>query len=100
MRKAMPEASEKLMIARATAVSAGQLASLHEQQIKTAFLSRLGTGFLETLYATLIGSADAFCFVAEADGVVAGYVCGCVDTPKFYREFLRRRWPAVLLTLA
>lgn len=74
----------------ATSSDAAAVARLHMETIDTGFLSSLGVGFLRLLYRTLIKSDAGSVVVADADGVVVGFVAGTVDTGVFYREFIRR----------
>jgi len=68
------------------------IARLHRQEISWGLLSKLGEGFVEAFYATLIGSPYGFAFVTELEGQVVGFASGVVDWRPFYRFFMRRRW--------
>ena len=63
------------------------MATIHRQEIKTGFLSRLGNSFLELLYRALIDSERAVCLVAFDKDEPAGYICGCDNMSGFYQEF-------------
>ena len=76
------------------------IAELHRRMIPTGFLSTLGPGFLALLYRALIQSRDACLMVAEADGVVLGFIAGVTNTGGFYREFLRRHALQAVWTMA
>ena len=55
----------------------------------------------EALVGYYVRYATEFLFVAEAQGAVAGYLCGCADTAHYRREYARRIMPrlAVLFLL-
>lgn len=75
------------------------IARLHMETIDTGFLSSLGVGFLRLLYRTLIQSDAGSVVVADADGVVVGFVAGTVDTGAFYSEFVRRKFLGATIRL-
>lgn len=67
-------------------------AKIHFQEIKYGFLNKLGRNFLSCFYETMTNSENAFLIVAEEKGAVIGFVSGCVDLKKFYREFISRHF--------
>ncbi len=67
-----------------------EVAGLHQEFIKSGFLTSLGPSFLRILYKGIIGAENAFCVVAEKDGAVIGFACGTENISIFYRRFLIR----------
>ena len=80
----------ELRIRRARARDAAALARLHLETLPTAFLPKLGLGFLTVLYRALSRDAKAVVFVAENDGVVVGFAAAVPSVRLFYRSFYRR----------
>jgi len=99
------------------------VARLHAAEVGEGFLTSLGESVLRLLYHHIGTSPRCGLFVAyamagsaasnaaqrpshgaagtEHDGTEPlGYICGTRDTRALYREFLWRRWPAALPTLA
>lgn len=67
-----------------------QVAKLHVQEIRWGFLSELGEKFLYYFYKTMINSQNAFLIVAQQDNSVIGFVSGCLDLKKFYKELTKK----------
>lgn len=81
--------TENLTIREAEPLNARACATIHQQEIATGFLSKLGVPFLGLLYAAMIQSQQVVCFVAEdKNGQVVGFISGCFHVGKFYKEFL------------
>lgn len=67
-----------------------EVAKLHVQEIKWGFLSELGERFLYYFYLATIDSQKAFLIVAENNGSIVGFVSGCIDLKKFYKDFAKK----------
>jgi len=78
-----------------------EIARIHFQEIKWGFLSELGEKFLYYFYQAMIGSESAFLIVAENNESIVGFVSGCANLKKFYKEFVKKysfKIPFILLT--
>ena len=63
---------------------------LHENGIKTGFLTSLGKGFLTRFYHSMIHLDSAVLLVARnPEGKIYGFVSGTEDVTRLYRDFLR-----------
>jgi ribosomal protein S18 acetylase RimI-like enzyme len=69
------------------------VARLHQQAIRTGFLSRLGPGFLAELYKSIGRSPYSRIFVAVDQNLqkVAGFAACSLNTAAMYRHILLRR---------
>lgn len=67
-----------------------EVAKLHVQEIKSGFLSELGEKFLDCFYQKMTDSQNAFLIVAQQDNSIIGFVSGCLDLKKFYKEFAKK----------
>lgn len=67
-----------------------EAAKLHAQEIKWGFLSELGERFLYYFYLTMINSPNAFLIIAEDNNLIVGFISGCTDLKRFYREFAKK----------
>tara|TARA_B100000029_G_scaffold13546_3_gene14128 strand:+ start:1186 stop:1809 length:624 start_codon:yes stop_codon:yes gene_type:complete len=67
-----------------------ECARIHAEVIPGGFLVRLGRRFLSALYRHLAGSRHAFLIAALRREEVVGFIVGCEDTRRLYREFLLR----------
>lgn len=76
------------------------LARLHMEAIATGFLPRLGSGFMERLYAAMLEWDGAEVFVADGGFRPVGFVAGVTDVGAFYRYFIRHRGPGAALAAA
>jgi len=65
-------------------------AHLHADRIADGFLSFLGPGFLARLYRRIVRTPSSFLLVADASGVVVGFIAGSTDVGGLYRSFLVR----------
>lgn len=93
-------ASANHLIRHALPVDATVLADLHTQALGSAFLPRLGKGFLTHLYKTMTADRNSVVLVAEAGGTIVGFVAGTLSVKRFYRRFLVRRGiPAAVAAL-
>jgi len=63
-------------------------AALHSQLISEGFLARLGPRFLDGLYGRIARSDGSFLLIAEANGVIVGFIAGSVALRRLYRDFL------------
>ena len=80
---------QSFKIRKANLNDAINCAGIHQQEIKTGFLSQLGIQFLVMLYEAIVVTQHACCFVVEDEnGKVIGFIAGCFNTSKFYKEFL------------
>jgi len=76
------------------------IARLHRQAMPTAFLPRLGDGFLRQLYLGLGSDPAAISLVAENASGVVGFAAGVRSVPAFYRRFALRRGIAAAVAAA
>lgn len=65
-----------------------QCASIHIAQITGGFLTTLGPKVLARVYRSIAASQHAFLIVAQQNEQVVGFVCGCFDTGKLYRDVI------------
>ncbi len=65
------------------------LAKMHAEAISSGFLPRLGPGFMERLYASLVAYPGAVVLVADGAWRPVGFVAGVADVGAFYRHFVR-----------
>jgi ribosomal protein S18 acetylase RimI-like enzyme len=84
-----PEAGVRVRPARPEEAAA--MASLHRRSMPTAFLPRLGDGFMRQLYLTAIEDPRTVALVAERDGAFAGFATATASVRGFYRRFATRR---------
>jgi len=73
------------------------IAKIHYQEIKQGFLNQLGEKFLCLFYKAMIKSPNAFLIVAENNKHIIGFVSGCINLKKFYKEFVKRYWHKIFL---
>jgi glycosyltransferase involved in cell wall biosynthesis/ribosomal protein S18 acetylase RimI-like enzyme len=84
---------------KATSRDAFAIAGLHAQSIDSGFLVALGERFLRQLYLGLIADPGSVVLVArDAQGELAGFIAGTVETGRAYRRLVLRR--AVALAAA
>jgi len=69
---------------------AAQIAKIHQHEINQGFLGQLGPKFLLKLYESMINSDSAFVTVADKDDQIIGFVGGCTDVGKFYKNFYKK----------
>lgn len=89
-----------LEITLATKKDAVQIAKIHQQEINQSFLSELGVNFLSKLYEAMAVSPSSFIVVAKDNSRVVGFISGCTNVGKFYRDFLKKNFfsaPLILL---
>jgi len=67
-----------------------EIAEIHFQEIKYGFLNQLGKKFLSYFYMAMITSPNAFLVVTEEDNKVIGFISGCTNLNKFYKDFARQ----------
>lgn len=67
-----------------------QIAEIHFSEIKYGFLNQLGKKFLSYFYMAMITSPNAFLVVAEEDDGVIGFISGCTNLNKFYKDFVKQ----------
>lgn len=69
-----------------------QAAEIHLKEIDQGFLNQLGEKFLYYFYRAMVNSPNAFLVVVEEKGSLIGFVAGCINLKKFYKEFVRKYW--------
>lgn len=74
----------------ATKNDALQIAKIHQQEIDQGFLSQLGIKFLSKLYKVMVISPNSFVVVAKENDRIVGFISGCTNVNKFYRDFLKK----------
>lgn len=75
-------------------------ALLHQQTLRSGFLSQLPVKFLTSLYQNIFASPHSFGFLAKDRNEAVGFIAGVTDISKFYRWFLcRKGLPAVFILL-
>lgn len=67
-----------------------QVAEIHFQEIRKGFLNRLGKRFLYYFYEAMITSDNAFLLVVCNNNSVVGFVSGCSDLKRFYKDFFKK----------
>jgi ribosomal protein S18 acetylase RimI-like enzyme len=82
--------AESFQIRQSKAADAPALAKLHRDALPDAFLSGLGSGFLQVLYRALATDTESVAVVAERDGAIVGFVTGVPSVRRFYRRFFLR----------
>jgi ribosomal protein S18 acetylase RimI-like enzyme len=80
------------LVRRALPSESRAIARLHRETISWGLLSQLGEDVVTAFYQALTESPRAFCFVAEEDGALQGFVAGVEDWPEFSRAAIRRIW--------
>ncbi len=65
------------------------VANMHKEIISEGFLASFGVGFLAKLYYAVAKSSESFVYTAELDGKMVGFICGSLDTGRFYKDFIR-----------
>ena len=66
------------------------LAGLHISGIDSGFISSLGQRFVAVLYSTIFGHRKSFCFVAEAEGRILGFVAFTENLKSLYKAALQK----------
>jgi len=77
-------------ISLATKEDSIQIAKIHKQEINQGFLSQLGVKFLSKLYERMISSENSFVIVSKNNDEIIGFISGCTNLKKFYKDFLRK----------
>jgi len=67
-----------------------QIAKIHKQEINQGFLSQLGETFLSKLYEAMIIFPNSFIVVAKENDKVIGFISGCTNVKKFYKNFFKK----------
>jgi ribosomal protein S18 acetylase RimI-like enzyme len=67
------------------------VARVHIEAFPGFFLTFLGAGFLRELYRGIVKDPAGIAFVAETDGVCAGFVAGSTEPAGFYKRLIKRR---------
>ena len=78
---------------------ASVVASLHQQEISSGFLSSLPRMFLAKFYEGIIRYPGGFCVVAEDGDRVVGFIAGITDMRAFSKFFLRHFFLAAVFLL-
>jgi glycosyltransferase involved in cell wall biosynthesis/ribosomal protein S18 acetylase RimI-like enzyme len=86
-----PRPAAEVRVRPARPEEAAAMARLHRRSMPTAFLPRLGDGFLRQLYRTAIEDPKTVALVAERDGAFAGFAMATPSVRGFYRRFATRR---------
>lgn len=79
----------EVVVRKAVQGDARSIARFHRENISGGFLSSLGSPVLALLYETVTTSEGSFCVLAVRDGSPVGFVAGCLDSGRLYRDFLR-----------
>jgi len=74
-------------------------AQIHFQEIKYGFLAELGEKFLYCFYQAMVDSENAFLIIAKDNDSVIGFISGCTNLKKFYRDFAERHFFKILPVL-
>jgi ribosomal protein S18 acetylase RimI-like enzyme len=84
------------------AAHAVAVAGLHQQGIKTGFLSQLGQTFLKTLYTAIAGAPHTIVYVAlDEKNNVRGFVAGTCDINKMYTWIIfHKGWLLAILIVS
>lgn len=85
----------KLKIGRASTI-----AVLHVGGINTGFLSSLGEKFVGALYEAIGNSPEGFCFVAEENGKILGFVAFTESVGSLYKSVLKKNFIKFSMILA
>jgi len=75
----------------ANATDLAGIVAIHEKAFSEFFLTRLGSEFLCRYYELVLGYQSGIVLTTEKDGALAGFVCGFMDPPEFYRLMWRNR---------
>lgn len=78
---------------------AGQIADIHQREIKKGFLSTLNKSFLAIIYSAIIESKDGFCVAAEENKEIVGFIAGTTNLGRFYFYFLKKYFFQVVFFL-
>ena len=79
-----------MIIKLATKKDCLRIAEIHFSEIKYGFLNQLGKKFLTYFYLAMITSPNAFLVVAEENNKVIGFISGCTNLNKFYKDFVKQ----------
>ena len=90
-RRLAPREDVEVRVRPARPRDAGAMAALHRRSTPTAFLPRLGDGFLRQLYLAVIHDPSSIALVAERDGALEGFTAATVSVRAFYQRFATRR---------
>lgn len=78
------------MVSPASAEDVPQIAKLHEEGLRDAFLSSLGSRFLTRLYGAMVSSSSGVVLTAHDGGNVIGFAASTEAPAAFWKEFLRK----------
>ena len=76
-----------------------QIVLLHQQYLRSGFITSLGRRFLLILYKHILESDSSFCVVAKKKNRVIGFVTGTENVSDLYREFLKKKFLVSCLVL-
>ena len=79
------------VIRRMTVADVPAVVRVHMESFPNFFLTILGRGFLHELYRGIVRDPSGIAFVAERDGVPAGFVAGTFEPAGLYARLLKRR---------
>jgi ribosomal protein S18 acetylase RimI-like enzyme len=77
-----------------------EVAQLHIEGIKDAFIGSLGIDFVKLLYEGIVQSQDGFGLVAEENGKVLGFVAFTTNLSKLYKSVILKKGVWFILRLA
>lgn len=76
------------MIRKSEISDSKAIALLHKECIPTGFLSSLDTKYLSLMYKIII--EERFCFVAEQDNKIIGFISGTIDSKALYKKIMSK----------
>lgn len=82
----------KIKIRKADKEDARIISHLHIRNIKLGFLTKLGPKLLEGVYRFIIVGEESFCYVAELDSKIVGFVAATEDCKLLYKRFFRKNF--------
>lgn len=84
----LPDSSIQLRAAMMDDIS--RICVLHGAAFEGFFLTSLGPAFLRQLYAAFIAEDAGYCFVAEDENEILGFVAGTSDPENFFRTIRKK----------
>lgn len=84
--------SQKFIIRKALIEDSGKIAQLHIKIIKAGFLSKLGKKLLTGIYLFIITSSESFCFVAESNSKIIGFLSATENCNLLYKRFFQKNF--------
>ena len=68
-----------------------KIARLHQKAFPVFFLTRLGLGFLKTLYKGYLDDKDSGIIIAKENGTIKGFIAYSYDYPRFYKGLIKHK---------